>query len=382
MNRSNVNGNNAGNDFLSIINPNLGRNDVADTDANNSGAVPNTGDLAPSFISSQPQQRPQQAAASQPQRYPQQPAQPAQSQQFHQAPAQSSLFPQAQTQQSAQQTPVQSQGQPQQHKQFAVEAIDLVKDYGTGENVVHALRNVNVGFEKGKFTAIMGPSGSGKSTMMHTLAGLDSVTSGKVILGGQDITKMSDNQLTMLRRNEIGFIFQSFNLLPMFTAEQNILMPLTLAGAKVDRKWFNTLVETLGLKDRLKHRPNELSGGQQQRVAIARALISKPQVVFADEPTGNLDSVSSAEVLSFLKRSVREFGQTVVMVTHDAVAASYADRAIVFADGRIVADEQHPTAEHMSDLLMEESERAARQSAAPTMDQLMNGKPRHAQVVG
>jgi putative ABC transport system ATP-binding protein len=256
-------------------------------------------------------------------------------------------------------------------RKFAVEAIDLVKDYGKGENVVHALRGVNVGFERGKFTAIMGPSGSGKSTMMHTLAGLDSVTSGRVVMGWQDLTKMNDNQLTMLRRKEVGFVFQSFNLLPMFTAEQNILMPLTLAGDKVDKKWFDTLTGILGLTNRLKHRPNELSGGQQQRVAIARALIAKPQVVFADEPTGNLDSVSSAEVLSFLRRSVREFGQSIVMVTHDAVAASYADRAIVFADGRIVADEQHPSAERMSELLMAESERAARQGEAPTIDQLM-----------
>lgn len=264
--------------------------------------------------------------------------------------------------------------QPVAHRRkFAVEAVDLIKDYGRGENAVHALRGVNVGFEEGKFTAIMGPSGSGKSTMMHTLAGLDSASGGHVVMGSYDLTQMNDNQLTMLRREEIGFVFQSFNLLPMFTAEQNILMPLTLAGAKVDRQWLNTLVGILGLSDRIKHRPNELSGGQQQRVAIARALISKPQVVFADEPTGNLDSVSSAEVLSFLQRSVREFGQTVVMVTHDPVAASYADRAIVFADGRIVADEQQPTAERMSELLMEESERAARRNMAPTMEQLING---------
>ncbi|WEV65266.1 ABC transporter ATP-binding protein [Bifidobacterium sp. ESL0764] len=329
MNPSNFYGGNARNDFRSIINPNAGGNGNVNTNAGNLGADANNAITAPSFIPPQPGQL---------------------------------------------------QPQPHQRKEFAVEAIDLIKDYGKGENAVHALRNVNVGFEQGKFTAIMGPSGSGKSTMMHTLAGLDSVTSGRVVLGGQDITKMNDNQLTMLRRTKIGFIFQSFNLLPMFTAEQNIVMPLTLAGAKVDKQWFATLVETLGLTQRLKHRPNELSGGQQQRVAIARALISKPQVVFADEPTGNLDSVSSAEVLSFLKRSVREFGQTVVMVTHDAVAASYADRAIVFADGRIVADEPHPTAEHMSQLLMEESERAARQGAMPTMSQLMDGKPRHARA--
>ena len=213
----------------------------------------------------------------------------------------------------------------------AIEAVDLVKDYGRGENVVHALRDVNVRFERGRFTAIMGPSGSGKSTLMH--------------------------------RHKIGFIFQSFNLLPMFTAEQNILMPLTLAGEKPDRQWLALLVETLGLKERLHHRPNELSGGQQQRVAIARALITKPQLVFADEPTGNLDSISSAEVLSFLKRSVNELGQTIIMVTHDPVAASYADRAIVFADGRIVADADDPTADQMSDLLMKERELSTRNAS-------------------
>ena len=247
----------------------------------------------------------------------------------------------------------------------AIEAIDLVKDYGNGENAVHALRGVNVAFEQGRFTAIMGPSGSGKSTLMHTLAGLDSATGGHIMFDGADITTMTDNQLTMLRRHKIGFIFQSFNLLPMFTAEQNIIMPLTLAGEKPDRAWFDLLVTTLGLKQRLGHRPNELSGGQQQRVAIARALIARPQLVFADEPTGNLDSVSSAEVLSFLRRSVNELGQTIIMVTHDAVAASYADRAIVFADGRIVADETDPTAERMNQLLMQERERATRQSLTP-----------------
>ena len=240
----------------------------------------------------------------------------------------------------------------------AIEAIGLTKDYGRGETQVHALRGVDVRFEKGRFTAIMGPSGSGKSTLMHTLAGLDSATSGRIMFEGADITAMNDNQLTLLRRRRIGFVFQSFNLLPMFTAEQNILMPLTLAGAKPDREWYGRLVSTLGLRERLTHRPNELSGGQQQRVAIARALIAKPSLVFADEPTGNLDSVSSAEVLDFLRRSVKELGQTVIMVTHDAAAAAYADRAIVFADGRIVADEANPTAERMNELLMAERERA------------------------
>ena len=247
---------------------------------------------------------------------------------------------------------------------IAIQAVDLVKDYGTGDNTVHALRNVNVSFERGKFTAIMGPSGSGKSTLMHTLAGLDSATSGHILFGGADLTRMNDKQLTLLRRHKIGFIFQSFNLLPMFTAEQNILMPLTLAGDKPDRAWFDLLVETLGLKQRLNHRPNELSGGQQQRVAIARALITKPKLVFADEPTGNLDSVSSAEVLGFLKRSVNELGQTIVMVTHDAVAASYADRALVFADGQIAADVNKPTADQMSELLMKEREAATMNAAS------------------
>ena len=241
---------------------------------------------------------------------------------------------------------------------IAIQAVDLVKNYGAGGNMVHALRGVNVSFERGEFTAIMGPSGSGKSTLMHTLAGLDSATSGHILFGGADLTRMDDKQLTLLRRHKIGFIFQSFNLLPMFTAEQNILMPLTLAGDKPDRAWFDLLVETLGLQQRLNHRPNELSGGQQQRVAIARALITKPKLVFADEPTGNLDSVSSAEVLSFLKRSVNELGQTIIMVTHDAVAASYADRALVFADGQIVADVNKPTADQMSELLMKEREAA------------------------
>ena len=246
----------------------------------------------------------------------------------------------------------------------AIEAIDLVKDYGEGSSVVHALRGVNVAFEQGRFTAIMGPSGSGKSTLMHTMSGLDGATSGRVMFEGHDLTKLGDKQLTMLRRTRIGFVFQSFNLLPMFTAEQNILMPLTLAGAKPDRQWFDLLVRTLGIQDRLDHRPNELSGGQQQRVAIARALITKPALVFADEPTGALDSVSSAEVLSFLKSSVKELGQTIIMVTHDPVAASYADRAIVFADGNIVADVDDPTAEWMSELLMREREQATRAATA------------------
>ena len=232
-----------------------------------------------------------------------------------------------------------------------------------GMPIVH---DVDMDIADGERVGLIGSSGSGKSTLMHTLAGLDSATSGHILFGGADLTRMDDKQLTLLRRHKIGFIFQSFNLLPMFTAEQNILMPLTLAGDKPDRAWFDLLVETLGLKQRLNHRPNELSGGQQQRVAIARALITKPKLVFADEPTGNLDSVSSAEVLGFLKRSVNELGQTIVMVTHDAVAASYADRAIVFSDGRIVADEQHPNAEVMNELLMAERERTTRTTLTDT----------------
>lgn len=265
----------------------------------------------------------------------------------------------------------------------AIEAIGLTKDYGRGSTMVHALKGVDVRFEKGRFTAIMGPSGSGKSTLMHTLAGLDSATSGSIMFEGGDITAMNDNQLTLLRRRKIGFVFQSFNLLPMFTAEQNILMPLTLAGAKPDRVWYGRLVSTLGLGERLTHRPNELSGGQQQRVAIARALIAKPSLVFADEPTGNLDSVSSAEVLDFLRRSVKELGQTIIMVTHDATAAAYADRAIVFADGRIVADETEPTAERMSELLMAERERATRATHGdippiPPAPRIASAGPAHA----
>ena len=217
----------------------------------------------------------------------------------------------------------------------AIATVDLVKDYGSGNNTVHALRGVNVAFEKGKFTAIMGPSGSGKSTLMHTLAGLDCATGGHIIFNGDDLTRMNDNQLTLLRRRDIGFIFQSFNLLPMFTAEQNIVMPLTLAGGKPDRQWLNLLVETLGLKERLNHRPNELSGGQQQRVAIARALITKPQLVFADEPTGALDQTTGREVMSILMEASRANGAAVVVVTHDPNVAAFCDRTITMQDGRL-----------------------------------------------
>jgi putative ABC transport system ATP-binding protein len=227
----------------------------------------------------------------------------------------------------------------------ASSARGLTKVYGSGPSAVRALDGVDVDFRAGAFTSIMGPSGSGKSTLMHLLAGLDTATSGTVRLGETDITRLGDRALTTLRRERIGFVFQSFNLLPMFTAAQNIVLPLELAGAQVDAAWYETLVETLGLGPRLAHRPAELSGGQQQRVAIARALVTKPDVVFADEPTGNLDSRSGAEVLSFLRRSVRELGRTVVMVTHDAAAAAYADRVVLLADGRIAGEIVDPTPE-------------------------------------
>lgn len=227
----------------------------------------------------------------------------------------------------------------------AVRATGLTKVYGSGQAAVHALAGVDVTFDAGAFTAIMGPSGSGKSTLMHLLAGLDSATGGHAFIGDTEVTGMDDTALTALRRTRVGFVFQSFNLLPMFTAEQNITLPLELAGAKLDQAWFDTLVATLGLADRLSHRPSELSGGQQQRVAIARALIAKPDVVFADEPTGNLDSRAGAQVLSFLRRSVRELGRTVIMVTHDPSAAAYADRVVLLADGRIAGDITEPTPE-------------------------------------
>lgn len=234
---------------------------------------------------------------------------------------------------------------------IAIRATDIVKNYGSGETFVHALRDISVSFQRGVFASIMGPSGSGKSTLMHVLAGLDSVTSGHILLDGTDITHLNDNELTILRRSKIGFVFQSFNLLPMFTAEQNILMPLTLAGKKPDFHWFHELVTSLGLTSRLNHLPSQLSGGQQQRVAIARALITKPSIVFADEPTGNLDAVSSAEVLTLMRKMVDDYHQTIVMVTHDATAASYTDRAIILADGKIVADQPHPQAQEMGDML-------------------------------
>ncbi|MFI1988817.1 ABC transporter ATP-binding protein [Actinoplanes sp. NPDC020271] len=224
----------------------------------------------------------------------------------------------------------------------AVAAVDLVKVYGSGDTAVRALDGVTVGFERGRFTAIMGPSGSGKSTLMHCLAGLDTATSGQVLLGGSDLTKQSDKVLTKVRRERIGFVFQSFNLLPQLTAVRNITLPLDLGGKKPDTELLDRLVTTLGLAGRLGHLPSELSGGQQQRVALARALVSRPEVLFADEPTGNLDSRSGAEVLTLLRDSARNLGQTIVMVTHDAGAAAYADRVVLLADGRLAGELHNP----------------------------------------
>jgi putative ABC transport system ATP-binding protein len=234
---------------------------------------------------------------------------------------------------------------------IAARAVDLWKVYGTGEAQVIALRGVNVDLARGHFTAIMGPSGSGKSTLMHCLAGLDTVTRGEVYIGDTKVTGLGDSGLTRLRRDKVGFIFQQFNLLPTLTAEENILLPMSIAGRKPDRDWFRSIVDTVQLGDRLAHRPSQLSGGQQQRVACARALVARPEVIFADEPTGNLDSRSSAEVLGFLRNSVREYGQTIVMVTHDPNAAAYADRVVFLNDGQIVEDLAGPTAEAVLDTM-------------------------------
>jgi putative ABC transport system ATP-binding protein len=235
--------------------------------------------------------------------------------------------------------------------QKIVESVDLRRRYGEGEAAVDALAGVTVDFPAGRFTAIMGPSGSGKSTLMHILAGLDRPTSGVVRIGGVELTDLSDQELTQLRRDRIGFIFQTFNLLPVLDARENILLPLSIAGKKPDGEWFDLLIDTVAIRDRLTHRPAEMSGGQQQRVAVARALISRPTVVFADEPSGNLDSKSSNDVLELLRHAVDDFGQTVVMVTHDAHAASFADRLLVLADGQIVHDGDAVTSEQALDLM-------------------------------
>jgi putative ABC transport system ATP-binding protein len=225
----------------------------------------------------------------------------------------------------------------------AARAENLVKRYGGGPAAVIALDGVSIEIVTGSFTAVMGPSGSGKSTLLHCLAGLDTATSGRVWIGNEEITSMPDRQLTRLRRDHVGFVFQAFNLLPVLSAAGNITLPLDIAGRDPDRNWLATVVDTVGLADRLGHRPSELSGGQQQRVAIARALVSRPAIVFADEPTGNLDSRASAEVLDLLRRCVAEFGQTVVMVTHDPAAASYSQRVVFLADGRVVGTLDQPT---------------------------------------
>jgi putative ABC transport system ATP-binding protein len=235
----------------------------------------------------------------------------------------------------------------------AARAIELTKTYGKGDAVVHALRGVNLEFGRGQFTAVMGPSGSGKSTLMHCMAGLDTPTSGRTFVGDQEIGLLDDSDLTQMRRDRIGFVFQSFNLVPTLSARENITLPADLAGKKVDQEWFDYLVTELGIADRLSHRPNEMSGGQQQRAACARALIGRPDLVFADEPTGNLDSNSSAEMLGFLRRSVTEFHQSIVMVTHDARGAAFADRVVFLADGNVVGELLTPTADSVLERMKE-----------------------------
>jgi putative ABC transport system ATP-binding protein len=232
-----------------------------------------------------------------------------------------------------------------------IETTDLWKTYVMGSEEIHALRGVSIQIERGDYVAIMGPSGSGKSTLLHCIAGLDTLTSGQAFIGDVDLRTLDDNELTVLRREKVGFVFQAFNLVPTLTAEENITLPLALAGRKGDRAWIDEVVSTVGLGDRLRHRPSELSGGQQQRVAVARALASRPQIIFADEPTGNLDSRAGADVLQFLRTAVDNLSQTIVMVTHDPVAASYADRIVFLADGRVVDEMFAPTAEMVLDRL-------------------------------
>jgi len=225
----------------------------------------------------------------------------------------------------------------------AARAVKATKIYGQGDTMVRALDEIDVEFASGRFTAIMGPSGSGKSTLLHCIAGLDTLTSGKVYLGDIDLSELHDKELTKVRRDRIGFVFQTFNLVPTLSAAENITLPVALAGRKPDQEWLDMIIDTVGLRDRLHHRPSELSGGQQQRVAVARALASRPDIVFGDEPTGNLDSRSGAEILGFMQRAVRELGQTTVMVTHDPNAASYADRVVFLVDGRVVDELEEPT---------------------------------------
>jgi putative ABC transport system ATP-binding protein len=233
----------------------------------------------------------------------------------------------------------------------AARAVDLTKVYGRGDAAVRALDGVSIDFGRGRYTAIMGPSGSGKSTLLHCMAGLDTPTSGQVFIGDVDLTTLSEKQLTLLRREKVGFVFQTFNLIPTLTAAENITLPLDIAGDRPDQAWFDTVIDTVGLRDRLSHRPSELSGGQQQRVAGARALVSRPEIIYADEPTGNLDSHASHELLEFLRSAVKDHGQTIVMVTHDAVAASFSDRVVFLEDGRIVDEMQEPTTDRVLDRL-------------------------------
>ncbi len=234
----------------------------------------------------------------------------------------------------------------------AARAQAATKVYGSGDTRVEALRQVDVSFERGKFSAIMGPSGSGKSTLMHCMAGLDRLTGGETYIGDTAVSTLSDRQLTVLRRERVGFIFQAFNLVPTLNARENITLPMDLGGQKYDTEWVDEVISTVGLADRQKHRPNELSGGQQQRVAVARALASKPEIVFGDEPTGNLDSRTSAEILTFMRAAVDQLGQTIVMVTHDAVSASYAHRALFLADGRIVSELANPNPESVYETIL------------------------------
>ena len=234
---------------------------------------------------------------------------------------------------------------------IAASTTSATKVYGSGDDAVYALRNVSVDFYEGQFTAIMGPSGSGKSTLMHCIAGLDELSSGSAIIDGTDLSTLKDKELTELRREKIGFVFQSFNLVPTLTANENIRLPLMLGNNKGDEAWIQKVIDTVHLQDRLTHRPSELSGGQQQRVAVARALASRPRIIFADEPTGNLDSITGAEILTFMRKAVDDLGQTIVMVTHDPVAAAYADRIIFLADGHIVNEMTEPTADRVLDLM-------------------------------
>ncbi|MGQ0804884.1 MAG: ABC transporter ATP-binding protein [Actinomycetota bacterium] len=242
-----------------------------------------------------------------------------------------------------------AQPQPAAETGVAARALSVSKVYGTGDAAVRALDDVDVAFETSRFTAIMGPSGSGKSTLLHCLAGLDRVTAGRVFLGDVEVSACSEKELTLVRRDKIGFVFQAYNLIPTLNAIENIVLPMALAGRRPDDEWLDTVIDTVKLRDRLRHRPSELSGGQQQRVAVARALASKPEIIFADEPTGNVDSRAGAEILEFMQQAVRDFGQTIVMVTHDPVAAGYADRVVFLGDGRIVGEMAEPTAETVID---------------------------------